>query len=69
MDLEKQQHTTPAKVAPATTRTNEVPKNSTPSEVAAAKYFEQERQRKQQLPVYPGLERFEISEKLGEYDV
>lgn len=49
-----------AAAAPATTKN---------TQVAAEKYIEHERQRKQQLPVYPGLERFDIIEKLGEYVV
>ncbi|ORY99469.1 kinase-like domain-containing protein [Syncephalastrum racemosum] len=36
------------------------------SEAAATRFLEQERQRKKQMPFYPGLERFDLVEKLGE---
>lgn len=40
--------------------------NKLSTELAAARFLEQERLRKRTIPTYPGLERYEALEKLGE---
>lgn len=53
--------------APETTVKQQNFQAGTPaSEAAATRFLEQERQRKRQMPSYPGLDRFDLVEKLGE---